>query len=133
MVSKCSLNGKVSEMFIFYVDANPIIIKWLEKAATQTQVRIYTAKSLTESAFVIDDLKPDVLIIDGKLWKEQKEEFEQQLKHYPLVAAIPLITVGEEIGPIKNLSHLGHIAKPLQAEHFLQQVASLWKTHQNQQ
>lgn len=112
-------------MFIFLVDSNPLISEWLQRLAEKLNYRFYHLPQLDEAAFFINDLNPDVLVIDGDAAAKSKGNFVAALDEYPLLKKIPVIGLGAHLPEWSSqLNIQGHIQKPLNPAHFFAQVKS---------
>ncbi len=113
-------------MFIFLVDANPLISQWLAKEARCRGEKFYHLPSLASAAYTIADLAPDVLVIDGKTARASAQLFADELESYPALREIPCVSLGErppeELGALR---WVGTIPKPVNPELFASEVAML--------
>lgn len=113
-------------MFVFLIDSNPLISVWLEAQAKARGENFYSLKDITSAAYMIHDLAPQVLVIDGKTAQTGGSEFLAALADYPEVKKIPVIGFGEALPEwCGALNVKGHISKPVNPELFHQQVLAL--------
>ncbi len=113
-------------MFVFLIDSNPMISDWLELQAKASGEKFYSMATLLDAPFFIEDLRPDVLVIDGKTAQYKPEEFIASIETYPILATLPVVGVGQELPEWCGALNLkGHIKKPINPEHFLAQVKEL--------
>lgn len=113
-------------MFVFLIDSNPLISVWLEAQATARGEKFYALSELASAAYVIHDLAPEVLVIDGKTAQTGGSEFLAALAEYPDVTKIPVVGFGETLPEWCGALNLkGHIAKPVNPELFQQQLLAL--------
>lgn len=114
-------------MFIFLVDANPMLTAWLTLQATRRGERFYHMDKLHEAPFFVQDLRPDVLVIEADTAKASDEEaFVKAIQEHPFIMQLPCIVLGERLPSwALGLSIKGHIAKPIDPSEFPSQVAKL--------
>lgn len=112
-------------MFIFLIDSNPLISEWLQRLAEKLNYRFYHLPHLDEAAYFINDLNPDVLVIDGDVANKSKGDFIASLQDYPILRKIPVIGLGSPLPDWSSLLNVqGHIQKPLNPANFFDQVKS---------
>ena len=112
-------------MFVFLVDQNPLITEWLKRQAQLLGVPFYSMTSLAEAAYFIQDLKPDVLVLDGKS-VALSESFLLDMKAYEFIQQLPVIGLGDPLPAwTSGLNLKGHLTKPLDPSCFHEEVARL--------
>lgn len=115
-------------MFVFLIDSNPMITDWLQRQAKARGVQFYAMASLSEAAYFIHDMKPDVLVLDGKSVQKDHENFLTALNEYSEIKQIPTLGLGESLPEWTGALNLrGHIKKPLDPSLFHEQVEQLLK------
>jgi hypothetical protein len=113
-------------MFLFYVDSNPLITSWLKEQAPVGGDKFYSLATLKESGYFLFDLRPDVLVVDSEILKNEKEHLLNAQASYDGLFAIPLVTVGREsVEGNFGMELKGHIAKPINPAQFFRQVREL--------
>lgn len=113
-------------MFVFLIDSNPLISVWLEAQSKARGDRFYALTEIASAAYVIHDLAPEVLVIDGKTAQTGGSEFLASLVEYPDIKRIPVIGFGDTLPEWCGVLNLrGHITKPVNPEFFQQQVLAL--------
>lgn len=113
-------------MFIFLIDANPLISEWLKRLADKTGQRFYHLGKLDEAAFFIDDLRPDVVVLDGETAAKSQGEFLQNLSEFPFVKEVPVVGLGAPLPEwVGHLNIRGHLQKPLNPAQFYEKVRAL--------
>ena len=113
-------------MFIFLIDANPLISEWLQRLADKSGQRFYHLAKLSEAAFFIDDLKPDVVVLDGDTALKTQGEFLDNLPDFPFLKDVPVVGLGAPLPEwVGHLNVRGHLPKPLNPAHFYDSVKAL--------
>lgn len=110
-------------MFVFLVDANPLLSAWLTKLAPREGHRLYHMATVADAPFFVTDLKPDVLVLDGSTLREGEEVFRKAWEASPALRMLPLVGLGEALPGW--LSPRGHMPKPLDPSQFFGRVAEL--------
>ncbi len=112
-------------MFVFLIDQNPLITEWLKRQALLRSVPFYAMDSLKEAAYFINDLSPQVLVLDGATIVEG-EDFLREIEAYPLIQQLPVIGLGAPLPAWSQaLKIRGHLAKPLNPERFHEDIAKI--------
>jgi chemotaxis response regulator CheB len=115
-------------MFVFLIDKNPLISQWLKRQADARGVQFYSLSSLAEAAYFINDLKPDVLVIDGQSI-EGADVFLTKLNEFPFAKTLPVVGLGVTLPEwIGEFDFKGQLKKPLNPEHFHAEVERLVKS-----
>jgi CheY-like chemotaxis protein len=113
-------------MFVFLIDSNSMISDWLERQAKHRGEKFYSMGTLLDAPFFIEDLAPDVLVLDGKTANYKPQEFIEAIISYPILATIPVIGFGDTLPEwCAALNLKGHLKKPVNPEHFFDQVKQL--------
>ncbi|MBY0518093.1 MAG: hypothetical protein K2P81_14385 [Bacteriovoracaceae bacterium] len=117
-------------MFVFLIDSNPMITDWLKKQSAQLHFPFYSLKSLKESLYFIQDLAPDVVVIDEKSVDLTNEDLVSALIEYPLLKEIPVIGFGKTLPEwMGRLNMKGHLSKPVDPSTFHALVKELLGTN----
>jgi DNA-binding response OmpR family regulator len=115
-------------MFVFLIDSNPMITDWLQRQAKARGDQFYALATLAEAAYFIHDMKPDVLVLDGKTVQRDHEKFLAALNEYSEIKQLPTLGLGESLPEWTGALNLkGHIKKPLDPSRFHEQVEKLLK------
>jgi CheY-like chemotaxis protein len=115
-------------MFVFLIEANPLISVWLKHQVEACGDKFYHLASLKDAAYFIQDLNPDVLVIDGQTAQKDAGEFVMGLKEFPHIKNIPTIGLGLGLPEWAGLLNIkGQLSKPLNPEKFHAEVRELLK------
>lgn len=113
-------------MFVFLIDSNPLISVWLEAQAKARGDKFYSLKELAAAAYLLHDLAPDVLVLDGATAQATSTSFLDALREYPELAQLPVLGFGDVLPEwCGALNVRGHIPKPVNPELFHGQVLAL--------
>ncbi len=107
-------------MFIFLIDANSMVSLALETLAKKRSERFYTMAKLEEALYFIEDLHPDVLVLDGS---SLPANAPAELIAYPWISLVPVVGFGDALPAwTQSLNVKGHVAKPIDPFKFRSQV-----------
>ncbi len=113
-------------MFLFYIDSNPLITSWLKEQAALSGDKFYSLSTLKEAGYFLFDLKPDVLVVDCEILKNEKEFLLDAQAKYDSLFSLPLVTVGRDsVEGNFGMEIKGHIPKPINPAQFFRQVKEL--------
>ena len=113
-------------MFVFLIDSNPMITDWLQRQAKARGDQFYALATLGEAAYFIHDMKPEVLVLDGKSIQSGHETFLTALSEYPEIKQIPTLGLGDSLPEWTGVLNVrGQIKKPLDPSRFHEQVEQL--------
>ncbi len=117
-------------MFVFLIDSNPMITDWLKKQSAQYNYPFYSLKSFKESLYFIQDLAPDVVVIDANSVDLTEIDLASALSEYPLLKDLPFIGFGKELPEwMGRLNIKGHLSKPVDPSTFHALVKALLGTN----
>jgi chemotaxis response regulator CheB len=103
-------------MFIFLIDANSMVSLALETLAKKRSERFYTMTNLPEALYFIEDLHPDVLVLDGS---SLPVEAPADLLVLPWIKSVPVVGLGAALPTWASVLNVkGHIPKPLDPFQF---------------
>jgi hypothetical protein len=97
-------------MFVFWIDKNKFITGMLEEFAKKFDVKLYTLNSLEGCSYLLDDLNPDVVVLDGETFQISSDELKAVAMQK--LAGRKLISTGKATLPTE-LNIIGNIMKPL--------------------
>ena len=105
---------------VFYVEKEKFLRSMMELALRAKKAEIYTVETLKENFYLIDDLKPDLIIFDLDQAPGDLQTLYEYSKKAKLIATGPA-------GSEKNLDTRvsGHLEKPLVAHNLAERVLSL--------
>ncbi len=86
-------------MFVFMIASNPLLPLWLAKLAPMEGCRFYHMDKLEDAPFFIQDLKPDVLVLETSMVVGQEAAFRRAWAENPALAQIPVVGLGLGMPP----------------------------------
>jgi len=103
-------------MFIFLIDGNSMVSLALETLARKRSERFYTMVGLPEALYFIEDLHPDVLVLDGD---SLPAEAPAGIDDFAWVKSVPVVGFGALLPAWSNVLNVkGHVAKPIDPFQF---------------
>ncbi len=105
---------------VFYIEKEKFLRSMMELALRAKKAEVYTVETLSENFYLIDDLKPDLIIFDLNNDPSDLEKLYEYSKEAKLVATG---VVGSENSLDKRVS--GFLPKPLVAHNLAERILSL--------
>ncbi|MBC7714703.1 MAG: hypothetical protein H7177_15260 [Rhizobacter sp.] len=105
---------------VFYVEKEKFLRSMMELALRAKKAEIYTVETLNENFYLIDDLKPDLVIFDLDQNPADLEKLYEYSNHVRLVASGP---AGSENSLDSRVT--GFLPKPIIAHNLAERVLSL--------
>lgn len=109
---------------VFYIEKEKFLRSMFELALRAKKTEVYTVETLESNFYLIDDLRPDLIIFDLETCKEAGSAALEKLYEYSseskLVQTGP---AGSENSMDKRVK--SHLAKPIVAHNLAERVLSL--------
>ena len=105
---------------VFYIEKEKFLRSMMELALRAKKAEVYTVETLSDNFYLIDDLKPELILFDLDLPASDLEKLYEYSNKAKLIATGP---VGSENSLDKRVS--GFIPKPLVAHNLAERVLSL--------
>lgn len=109
---------------VFYIEKEKFLRSMMELALRAKKAEIYTVESLESNFYLIDDLKPELIIFDFETCQEAGEEAMEKLLSY--AGESKLVMTG---APLVELSMddrvSGFLSKPIVAHNLAERVLAL--------
>lgn len=112
---------------IFWIDHNNFSNKLLEKVFKKAQISFYTIETVSNFAYLINDLKPQVIVLDFQTFEKDKHLFQEQIFHNPCLQSTPFIIIGN--GEVPNISIIGRISRPFDPFDIPDKIRDFLKGH----
>jgi DNA-binding NtrC family response regulator len=106
------LSKEESVGLVLWIDQNTFATGLLEKVFKKKNLPFYTLSNASDFVYLVDDLKPEVIVLDTKTALEYLEQLKTQFAASEALRKLPIILIDEvrELDFIKNLA--GHINRP---------------------
>ncbi len=105
---------------VFYVEKEKFLRSMMELALRAKKAEVYTVESLSENFYLIDDLKPDLVIFD---LDNSPADLEKLYEYSGKVKLVATGAPGSENSLDKRVS--GFIPKPIVAHNLAERVLAL--------
>jgi hypothetical protein len=103
-------------MFIFLIDGNSMVSLALEALSKKRAERFYTMTDFTAALYFIEDLHPDVLVLDGD---SLPGELPAEIEQFPWVKSVPVVGFGALLPAWCSVLNVkGHVPKPIDPFQF---------------
>lgn len=98
---------------VLWIDVNTFATGLIEKVFKKKNLEFYALSSAKDFAYLIEDLKPALLVIDAKTALDSLERFRAQYEQTSGFAGIPVVILDHQPGLefIQNRSM--HLKRPL--------------------
>ena len=93
---------------VLWIDQNTFATSLLEKVFKKKGLPFYTVPNAKDFAYLVEDLKPELIVLDTKTALDDLEAFKTQyesIKHLPFILLEPngeLTFISKNIGAIKR-------------------------------
>ena len=109
---------------VFYIEKEKFLRSMMELALRAKKAEVYTIGTLEENFYLLDDLKPDLIIFDLDTCLEAGSEALDKLLSYSKQAKLVMTgPQSSEHSMPKNVS--GFISKPIVAHNLAERVLAL--------
>lgn len=97
---------------VLWIDQNTFATGLLEKVFKKKNLPFYTIDNAENFVYLIDDLKPELLVLDSKTAIEFKEALERQYSNSDALKNLPVIQI-DDFGDLPFLEKkIGTIKRP---------------------
>lgn len=106
------VKGYGSMGLILWIDQNTFATSLLEKVFKKKNLQFYTIPSAKDFSYLVEDLRPELLVLDGQTILENLEAFKLQLSQSENLSKLPKILV-EPTNDLQFLENvIGNIHRP---------------------
>lgn len=98
---------------ILWIDHNSFATGLIERVFKKRNLPFYTLESVDDFSYLVDDLGPALIVLDGETLARNPEAFQKQYQASIKMQGIPFILL-EECGDMSFIKNrVGEIKKPL--------------------
>jgi response regulator RpfG family c-di-GMP phosphodiesterase len=109
---------------VFYIEKEKFLRSMMEIALRAKKAEVYTVETLEENFYLLDDLKPDLIIFDQETCNNSGPEALEKLLTYSKTSK--LIMTGPQGSENTMDSRVKiHLIKPIEATNLAERVLSL--------
>lgn len=114
---------------IIWIDQNTFATSLLENVFKSHKISLFTLDNVIDFSYLIDDLSPSLLVLDGETVKENLEAFTLQYETNQKLRTIPKIIIGDtdDLSFVEN--KIGLISRPFDPFKIPEIVEKLFKGH----
>lgn len=109
---------------VFYIEKEKFLRSMMEIALRAKKAEIYTVETLDENFYLLDDLKPDLIIFDLETCRASGPEALEKLYGYSIQAKL-LATIPEGSENSLDPRVKSHLLKPIVAHNLAERLLSL--------
>lgn len=100
---------------ILWIDQNTFATSLIERVFKKRELPFYTIESVEDFSYLVDDLNPAVIVLDGTTFSKNSEAFIQQYNNSPKMQALPFILLDFTADASFIQHKIGELQKPLEA------------------
>lgn len=110
---------------ILWIDQNTFASSLIEKVFKKRELPFYTIESVEDFSYLVDDLNPAAIVLDGTTYSKNPEAFLKQYQNSPKMQSVPFILMdfAGDVSFIKN--KIGELQKPLEAFELPEQLSKI--------
>jgi hypothetical protein len=97
---------------VFWIDKNAFSTAFVEKVFKKQNLEFYSLLNVSDFGYLIDDLKPAVIVLDEQTALDQIDLFNKQFSASETMQKTPFILIDER-GQLKDLRKVGNIERPI--------------------
>ena len=97
---------------VFWIDKNAYSTAFVEKVFKKKNLEFYSLLNVSDFGYLIDDLKPAVIVMDEQTALDQIDLFHKQFEASETMKQTPFILI-DELGQLPQLKKVGNIKRPI--------------------
>lgn len=97
---------------ILWIDENTFSTALLEKAFKTRSLPIYTLNHAKDFSFLVEDLHPEILVLDCLTAQKNLKELQFQYENSASLRNLPVILIGDDEGLEFIHNRMGQIRRP---------------------
>lgn len=99
---------------VLWIDQNTFATSLIEKVFKKKALPFYTIDSVKDFAYLVDDLAPTLIVLDGETFSKNPEAFKEQYSGSAKMQELPFLIL-EGKGDLSFLKNkIGELKKPLE-------------------
>ena len=110
---------------VLWIDKNEFVTTALEKVFNKAALSIYTINSAEDIQYLIEDMKPEVIVMDVSTYLLQEDRVNMFMAASELMQATPWISTGTREISYPGAKMQGHIMKPLKVMNVPDQIRNI--------
>jgi hypothetical protein len=109
-----------------WIDQNTFATNLLEKVFKKKDLNLYTLPKALDFAYLIEDLKPELLVLDFLTVSQNLEKFKEEYLSSPAISELPVVMIDGDLDFVKN--KIGEIKRPFDPFLIPARLESFFKT-----
>jgi DNA-binding NtrC family response regulator len=97
---------------VLWIDSNTFATGLLERVFKRRGIPFYALESAEDFSYLIDDLRPELLVLDGATARASGGALRRQYEASPALRALPVITIGDAADLALLENRVGQIDRP---------------------
>lgn len=99
---------------VLWIDQNKFATSLIERVFKKKALPFYTIDSVKDFAYLVEDLNPAVIVLDGETFNQNPEAFKLQYASSPKMQGLPFILLEPQgdLDFVKN--KIGELKRPLE-------------------
>jgi len=110
---------------VLWIDGNEFSTKLVEKVFKQNGLSFYALSSVSDFAYLIEDLSPSLIVVDAQTALNDKERFLAQYQATQGFKSIPVVIIDPVAGLEFLESRVGQILRPFDPFSIPKQLGKL--------
>lgn len=98
---------------VLWIDQNTFASGLIEKVFKKKGLEFYTLPHARDFLYLVEDLKPSLIVMDSTTLKNDEETFRNQYEMSEKLRSIPIILIGSSVGLEFILNLRGEIPRTL--------------------
>jgi hypothetical protein len=114
---------------ILWIDENTFATGLLEKVFKSRNLPFYTLVEPKDFLYLLDDLKPELLVLDAVTVRKGEDSFLRLYEQSELLRSLPVVVIGaeEDLPFLKN--KIGSIARPFDPFQIPDILINFYRAH----
>lgn len=114
---------------ILWIDKNTFATSLLEKVFKKSGKEFYAIPSVEDFAYLVEDLKPKVIVLDEETYHTHEAKFLKQYKSSTIMQQTPFIFLDEKKGMDFTEKKVGALNRPLDPFRVPEQIEKILNNH----
>lgn len=110
---------------VLWIDENTFATGLVEKVFKKKDLKIYTVSNVTDFGYLISDLAPSVIVLDGKTGMKDIAALKSQYEHTQKFQNTPVIFIDREEGLDFIEGVVGELKRPLDPFRIPQEIEKI--------
>lgn len=114
---------------VLWIDGNTFATSLLEKVFKSKNLPFYTLDKAVDFTYLVEDLKPELLVLDGETALQNLESLQKQYEASPALRNLPVILVDKKADLPFIQKEIGEIKRPFDPFKIPEVLEKILKSH----